>query len=179
MKMRFSIPLALVSIISNAAIAQSVGKNGANSALGIAPTTADFVKEVALSDMIEIEMSRLAQQNGTVEQKRFAEEMITDHTKTSSELKVFASSGVLKVELPTALDSASQNKVEKLRKLSGAEFALQYDSLQLSAHKDAVSLFERYAKGGENSTLRQWAASTLPTLRHHLEMAQALDKNRS
>jgi putative membrane protein len=48
----------------------------------------------------------------------------------------------------------------------------------VSAHKDAVSLFERYAKGGENSKLKGWAGKTLPALQHHLEMAQALDKNR-
>lgn len=44
----------------------------------------------------------------------------------------------------------------------------------MSAHKEAVSLFERYAKGGDNSELKDWAAKTLPTLKHHLEMAQEL-----
>jgi putative membrane protein len=44
----------------------------------------------------------------------------------------------------------------------------------VSGHKDAVSLFERYAKGGENAKLKDWADKTLPTLRHHLEMAQDL-----
>jgi putative membrane protein len=37
-----------------------------------------------------------------------------------------------------------------------------------------VSLFERYAKGGENAKLKDWVDKTLPTLRHHLEMAQDL-----
>jgi len=50
--------------------------------------------------------------------------------------------------------------------------------MQVSAHKDAVSLFERYAKGGENAKLKNWAGTTLPHLQHHLEMAQTLDKNR-
>src|SRR5882757_6982841 len=47
------------------ATAQSVGeKTGVNSALGITPKTEDFVKEVALSDMFEIESSKLAAQKG-------------------------------------------------------------------------------------------------------------------
>jgi len=50
--------------------------------------------------------------------------------------------------------------------------------MQVSAHKDAVSLFERYAKGGDNPKLQDWAGKTLPALHHHLEMAQAIDKNR-
>ena len=50
--------------------------------------------------------------------------------------------------------------------------------MQVSAHKDAVSLFERYAKDGENAKLKDWAGKTLSALQHHLEMAQNLDKNR-
>jgi hypothetical protein len=48
--------------------------------------------------------------------------------------------------------------------------------MQVSAHKDAVSPFERYAKGGENPKLKDWAGKALPTLQHHFEMAQALTK---
>ena len=57
-------------------------------------------------------------------------------------------------------------------------FASVYDSMQVSAHKDAVSLFERYAKGGDDDKLKDWAGKTLPALQHHLEMAQQLDQKR-
>jgi putative membrane protein len=50
--------------------------------------------------------------------------------------------------------------------------------MQVSAHKDAVSLFERYAKGGDNAKLKDWAGKTLPALRHHLQMAEDMNKNR-
>jgi putative membrane protein len=50
--------------------------------------------------------------------------------------------------------------------------------MQVSAHKDAVSLFERYAKGGDDPKLKDWASKMLPTLRHHLEMAQNLGKTK-
>ncbi|HEY6466706.1 MAG TPA: DUF4142 domain-containing protein, partial [Candidatus Acidoferrales bacterium] len=58
------------------------------------------------------------------------------------------------------------------------DFSSDFDSMQISAHKDAVSLFERYAKGGDNPKLKDWAGKTLPTLQHHLEMAQDLDKKK-
>jgi len=41
-----------------------------------------------------------------------------------------------------------------------------------------VSLFERYSKSGDNAKLKDWAGKTLPTLRHHLEMAEALKNNK-
>jgi putative membrane protein len=34
--------------------------------------------------------------------------------------------------------------------------------MQVDAHKSAVALFERYAKGGDNSKLEDLAAKTLP-----------------
>src|SRR6202166_1289963 len=164
-------------MLATPVIAQSVGeKTGVNSTLGIAPTTADFVKEVAVSDMFEIDSSKLAQDKGNASEKKFAAQMITDHTKTSTELKGLVSSGKVKAEVPTALDSSHQSKLDKLKDESGKDFSSDFDSIQVSAHKDAVSLFERYAKGGENADLKAWAGKTLPTLQHHLEMAQALSK---
>jgi putative membrane protein len=38
-----------------------------------------------------------------------------------------------------------------------------------------VSLFERYAASGDEPKLKEWAGTVLPTIRHHLEMAQTLD----
>lgn len=166
------------ALVSTPVVAQSVGeKTGVNSALGVTPSTADFVKEAALSDMLEIDAARIAEQKGNADEKRFAGQMITDHTKTSSELKRLVDKGG-GIEIPSALDSSSQSKLDKLRDTKPPSFASEYDPMQVSAHKDAVSLFERYSKGGDNPKLKDWAGKTLPALQHHLEMAQALDKNR-
>jgi putative membrane protein len=170
---------AAALLCSSAALAQSVGeKTGVNSALGISPSTQDFVKEAAVSDMMEIESSKIAQQKGNADEKKFASQMIADHSKTSSELKGLVSSGDVKAELPTQLDSSAQGKLDKLRDAKPEDFPGQYDPMQVSAHKDAVSLFERYAKGGDNAKLKDWAGKTLPALQHHLEMAQDMDRNR-
>lgn len=164
-------------LLASPVLAQSVGeKTGVNSVPGIAPTTADFVKEVAISDMFEIESSKLAEQKGNTQEKSFAQQMVTDHTKTSSDLKQMVSGGKVKAELPSTLDSSQQSKLDKLKDASGKDFSSDFDSDQVSAHKDAVSLFERYAKSGDNADLKDWAGKTLPTLQHHLDMAQELGK---
>jgi putative membrane protein len=156
---------------------QSLGeKTGINSTLGVAPTTADFVKEVAASDMFEIESSKLAVQKGNAQEKTFGQQMVTDHTKTSSELKELVSGGKVEATLPTTLDNSHQSKLDKLKNASGKDFSSDYNSYQVSAHEDAISLFERYANGGDNSTLKDWAGKTLPALKHHLEMARELSK---
>jgi putative membrane protein len=164
-------------LIASPVLAQSVGeKTGVNSTLGIAPSTEDFVKEAAISDMFELQSSKLAEEKGSPQEKSFAQQMTTDHTKTTNELKSMVNGGKVKAELPTALDSSLQSKLDKLKNASGRDFNSDFDSYQVSAHKDAVSLFERYAKGGDNPELKDWAGKTLPALQHHLEMAENLGK---
>ncbi|MBI5264717.1 MAG: DUF4142 domain-containing protein [Bradyrhizobium sp.] len=175
--MKFLVIAASCVLLASSALAQSVGeKTGINSALGVAPPTADFVKQVAISDMFELESSKLAQQKGNAQEKSFAQQMVTDHSKTTNDLKSMISSGKVKAALPTALDSSHQSKLDKLKGATGGDFSSNFNSYQVSAHEDAVSLFERYAKGGDDPELKDWAGKTLPTLRHHLEMAQELGK---
>lgn len=171
--------VAAATLLSSAAFAQSTAeKTGVNSVLGIAPTTQDFVKEAVTSDMLEIKAAKVAQQKGNANEKKFAAQMITDHTKTSADIEGLIASGVVKAKLPTALDSSAQSKLDELNKATPQDFAATYDPMQVSAHKDAVSLFERYSKSGDNAKLKDWAGKTLPALQHHLEMAQQMNDNR-
>ena len=149
---------------------------GVNAVLGVSPSTSDFVQQVAISDMFEIQSSELAMQRAEATTKAFAEQMISAHRKTSDELKGLVASGKVKETLPTKLDSAHQEKLDKLKGLHGVYFTKQYRSDQVDAHKDAVSLFERYADGGDNPAHEDWAVKTLPGLRDHLEMAEQLNK---
>ena len=49
------------------------------------------------------------------------------------------------------------------------------DKVGVDAHKDTVKLFEKAAKNLDDPELRTFAAATLPSLKHHLTMAQQLD----
>jgi putative membrane protein len=175
MKKTFVIAAAC-ALLAWPAVAETVGeKTGINSALGIAPKTKDFVQEAAISDMFEIQSSKLAEAKLSGAEKDFADHMIMDHTKTTTELTDQAKAD--NIPIPSAMDSSHQKMLDKLNGLNGDDFRKQYFSDQVSAHKDAVSLFERYGKGGENAKLKDWASTTLPTLQHHLDMAKGLDKN--
>ena len=172
--------LALILMLfSTAAFAQSAGeKTGVNSVLGVTPKTSDFVTEVAESDMTEIAAAKIALQKGDAEEKQFADQMVRDHSQTSEELKGLVSSGSVEATLPAALDDKSQKIIANLNNAKPADFKREYDSMQVDAHKSAVSLFQRYAKGGDNAKLKDWAQKTLPTLQHHLEMADMLNKRK-
>jgi putative membrane protein len=177
--MRKTIAIALCALLASPAVAESVGeKTGINSVLGLSPTTRDFVQEAAISDMFEIASSKLAEQRADDATKAFAKQMIADHTKTSDELKAAVASDA-NTPLPIALDSSHQGKLDKLTGLTGEDFTKRYREMQVTAHENAVSLFERYAKGGDSGKLSHWAVETLPDLKHHLELARALEKGDS
>ena len=140
-----------------------------------APTSEDFVKTVAISDMFEIQASQVAlSKQPDADTKPFAEKMIVDHQQTSKELKSLVDSGKVKVALPTALDAEHQKMLDDLRSKTGKDFDRAYDQGQVQAHEQAVALFEKYAESGDNPELKQWAAKTLPHLKEHLAMAKKL-----
>ena len=137
-----------------------------------------FAKTVAVSDMFEIESSKLAAQKAqSAGVKQFAQQMVTDHQKTSNELKALLQKAKFdKVQLPKDLDEPHAKKLTQLKSASGMQFDETYRQQQIEAHQQAVGLFENYSQKGDNNDLKGWATQTLPALKHHLEMAQSLDK---
>jgi putative membrane protein len=125
------------------------------------------VTEADQSDMFEIQSSKMALNSADAPTKAFAQQMIDDHTKTTQELKSAVGKGEAHATLPADMSSSQQRMIAKLNDLRGPDFDKQYHSDQVSAHKDAVSLFQRYGNGGDDAGLKSWAATTAPRLEHH------------
>jgi putative membrane protein len=132
-----------------------------------------FMNQVAVAGMAEVEHGRLAAQNASAnEVKQFGQQMVDDHGKANEELKALAAKK--KVTLPSTLDAKHQAMQEKLAKLKGAAFDKSYMDGQVQAHQEAVTLFEREAKGGKDPDVKAWAEKTLPQLQQHLKMARSV-----
>lgn len=138
----------------------------------MAPTTADFVKKAAISDMFEIQSSELAAIRADGPTRKFAAQMIEDHQKTSSELERLVKPHFEATPLPSQLDPEHKAKLDRLKQLDGTAFTAQYRSDQVGAHTAAVVLFDSYAQAGADEPLKAWASTTLPKLKAHLAMAQ-------
>jgi putative membrane protein len=176
MKKTFAFAAAAVMLATSAWAQSATEKTGINSAFGVAPSTQDFVTEAGQSDMFEIESSKLALEKSDDATKKFAQQMIDDHTKTTTELKGLVSNGTMKATLPTAMSDKQQGMLKDLQQKQGQDFTKQYHSDQVDGHEDAVDLFKRYGEKGEQADLKAWAAKTIPTLQHHLDMAKALNQ---
>ncbi len=144
-----AVTCALVLFAAPAVAASLTEKTGVNAALGVSPSTPDFVSGAAIGGMFEIRSSELAVAKSTdAATKAFAEQMIRDHTKASAELAALATK-IGGLTVPTALDAGHQSELDDLAKESGTDFDDAYADDQQDAHEDAVSLFKRYAEGGD------------------------------
>jgi len=131
----------------------------------------NFMTNAAMTDMFEIQSSRLAlDKAASAAVKTFAQRMIDDHTRTSDQLKQIAANK--NVTLPTALDSKHQAQLAKLSAASGAEFDRMYMAAQHAGHQKAVAMFEKEARSGRDADVKSFAQATLPALQEHLTMAR-------
>src|SRR3954471_6366406 len=111
------------------------------------PSAQEFVNKVAITDMFEIQSSQLAlSKQADSDTKPFAEKMVQDHQKTSSELKGLVEGSMVKLTLPTSLDAEHQKMLNELNAKSGKDFDLTYDQIQVKAHREAVALFKLIQK---------------------------------
>lgn len=146
------------------ALAQSNGSHNANNAQ-------DFVTKAAEGGMFEIQSSQLALKKSQDKDIRdFAQKMIDDHTKADDKLKSIAK----KEQVPTGLDDEHKQMLSKLQGDNGSNFADQFKQMQVSAHQQAIELFQNYAQSGNDQQIKQFAQQTLPTLKDHLQMAQQI-----
>jgi putative membrane protein len=132
-----------------------------------------FVHSAAASNVYEIGAGRTAVQNAeSQEVKDFAQKIIDDHTRATSQL-IAAVEG-LDIQPTTDMTDAQQLKVNYLETLQGPEFEAAYLEQQVLAHEEAVSLFETASVMVQEQQLKAFIEETLPVLQEHLQMAQEL-----
>ena len=135
-----------------------------------------FLKDAAMGGMTEVELGKLAAQKASRDDvKQFGQKMVDDHTKANDQLKEIASKE--SIEVPGTLDSKHQSRIDKLSKLSGADFDKAYIKDQLKDHQTDVKEFNAEAQGGTDPNIKTFASNTLPTLQEHLEMVKNLNKS--
>jgi putative membrane protein len=165
----------------------------------------DFIQHIAIVNMAEIDLGKLAADRGTADEiKKFAQMMIADHTAAADKLTALASD--LKIEAPGQLDDKHTDQRDELSKRSGMDFDREYAKAMVDGHKDLIDQLEpridkktleqwkvemkngKTTVGGrtiaippdrsDNPTtmrINQFAADIYPTVYAHLEAAQALE----
>ncbi|WP_025597496.1 DUF4142 domain-containing protein [Burkholderia sp. WSM2230] len=179
MKLRYSLQVMAVALGLGVASAGAVHAQASDAPASAAPaggtslSPADqqFIQDASQSDATEIAASKIALKNSRDPRvKKFAQQMITDHTRLSRSMAALTA----KKRLP-AVPAADSALVGKLQTLKGQQFDEAYvEQIGVEAHQRAVDLFQQQSQSGTDSQLKAAAARALPIIQHHLEMAKQL-----
>ena len=114
-----------------------VGTGGAGSNL----SDAEFVRDVALKNMAEVELSRMALDKATNQDiKSFAQKMIDDHGAAGQNLKSVVSGQ--QIAWPVQLDDKHRKTADELAAKQGANFDRDYVKAMVEGHQDLAAKLE-------------------------------------
>lgn len=101
----------------------------------------DFVRDVAMMNMSEIELSHMALDKGTSpDVKAFAQKLIDDHGAAGDKLKNVVSGAA--GDWPAQLDDKYRKTAEELAKRQGIDFDRDYIEAMVHGHQDLAAKLE-------------------------------------
>jgi putative membrane protein len=128
-----------------------------------------FLSKAAQSGMAEVQLGKLALDKASSEAvKRIGETLVEHHSSANGEVQQIAAAAG--VTLPHEAGGKHKSAVKRLSKLSGEEFDREFLRYQLRHHREDLRQFEEAATKTENPEVKEFASSTLPTLREHQAM---------
>lgn len=136
-------------------------------------TPNSFLTDAAEGSIAEIQLSTLAlTRTQNPEVRALAQQIITDHLSVTETVKPLAEKK--SVKLPLELNSARKSLLDKLTKMSGAEFDREYVKAMVEDHEKDVKAFQGQSQAGTDAEIKDFASKTLPKLEMHLAMAREL-----
>jgi putative membrane protein len=154
---------------------QQMEQSNAGGAMGSSSMEdkSDFVVEVANSSMLELELSKIAEQRASDPQvKQLAQKIVNDHKKMNQDLKSIAQSN--NITIPQGLGQDMQQTYERISQLQGKEFDKEYLKEMESQHEESIKKFEEMANNEQASELSSFASNHLSALRNHQQNAEQL-----
>jgi putative membrane protein len=146
----------------------------AGSAFGQPMPAQDFVNGAAQSDAFEIASGELVLTQSTdANVRRFAEQMIADHRKTSADLTAAAQASHL-APPPPGLSGDQQRSLSGLQSQKGQDLDRSFMTAQVNAHAAALATQQGYLAEGSDPNLRKVAQAAVPLIKGHLQMAKRL-----
>ncbi len=134
----------------------------------------DFVKAAAQSDQFEIDEGQLAvAQSQSAQVRAFAQQMIHDHALMAQAMAQAAERSGLPPP-PKGLSGDQAMLLSGLQSQRGSEFDKAYAKQQVLAHVQALTVQQGYVAGGADRNVRGAAASAVPIIQRHLDMARQL-----
>ena len=150
------------------------GSAASSNSSDMARADSKMMHELAEANLAEIETGRLALEKSQNDQvKKFAQQMIDDHTAAQKELQTLAQNKGVK--LPDGTDMKHKAMATAMRVLSGDTFDSQYiKRAGVNDHQQTIKLLQTAQTSARDPELKAMATKMLPKVRGHLKMAQEM-----
>jgi putative membrane protein len=125
----------------------------------------------------EIELARLAEQNGTDRVKGLASTILKDHQAADQKVMALAKKKNISLsDAPMNPDMQKQKEMKKdrLSSLKGPEFDREFANEMATAHRRVISLAQTWKQNCKDQDVCNLIDSMLPTLERHQQMAEQL-----
>jgi putative membrane protein len=138
------------------------------------PTTdQEFLTHAIACEVAEVKISEYVAKNATNEDvRKFATQMVTDHTNLRKELMERARE--MKLGVVEGLDKQKQEKFDQLKKLKGIDFDREYMRCMIEGHEKALRFYEKWSDA-KTEAIRNTARKAVPTIREHLAHARLVN----
>jgi len=135
---------------------------------------AEFVATAGASDLYETQSSQVVLETTQDPKIRdYARMMITDHAKSTAQVKAAAARSRVRAA-PPKLTPAQSELIAELRAEQGPARDQAYIAQQRASHNQALTVHQSYAAGGTAPALKAAAAGIVPVVQHHVEMLKAM-----
>jgi putative membrane protein len=133
----------------------------------------EFMTKAASGGMLEVQLGQqVAQKATTPEAKSFAQQMVTDHTKSNDELKALAAQK--NITLPTTLGKDQQKVYDDVLAEKGVDLDKKYVSAMLTDHQEDITEYQEAVTKSGDTNVKTYAQKNLPVLQMHLGMLQKM-----
>lgn len=135
---------------------------------------ADLLQDIARANIAEIETGKLATSKATDPNvKKFAQMMVTDHTKGLSDVKKVASAKG--VELPKSPDAMHKAAMLEFKALRGNTFDSRYvKQAGVGDHEATEKLLQKAQSDANDADVKALANKMLPVVQAHLTHARGM-----
>lgn len=132
-----------------------------------------YVMKAGAGDKYEIDSSKLVMNSANPKIRQFATMMVSDHMKSTADVKAAATKSGVK-PTPPMLNPMQSTMIANLTKVSGAARDQLYIAQQKAAHNQALALHEEYSVNGTAAPLRTVASNVVPVVKTHIQMLAAM-----
>jgi putative membrane protein len=139
----------------------------------LSTTDATFLNLAGTSGIEEVNFGQVAASKASSPAvRRFAQDMVTSHTKLNQQLVALAKAK--QMTPPSSMDMQHDQMLSTLQGQRGSAFDRAYMTGQVNDHQMSIEAYQTEISNGTDPDVKSFAQQGLPILQQHLAMAQKL-----